>query len=851
MELVLRVGDVVGCGTVAELSVDNPLAVPERGGLRIQVRVHEADESGRRRVTVSSQPESQPESQAEDGGGAWTRNVTATVIVTATDTVEPSDWPDAEVRHIDVALPPTEQQPLGEAPFLIHPALLENVWSVLAAGAGLQATAWLAVRLHATGAESLDVQLLPTGEPDTYAVKAVDAAGVTVLTAGSVALRPVTPQGAPDLLYRVTWTPLATDAATSPAGPPVPWSAVAALRADAEVPGTVFLPCPAPTGDPQADVRSAVHEVLDVVQAWLADERFVDSRLVVVTRGAVAVSDDDRGALDPAQAAVWGMLRSAQAERPGRFVLLDLEDREDVAKDVAKGVADDGIDPALATAPTLTTDEPQLALRNGQLYVPRLARATTPIPASTPSSPLPPQGTVLLTGATGGLGRLLARHLVEAHGVRHLLLASRRGPAGADGLEAELAELGARVTLVACDVGDPEAAAELLAGVPREHPLTAVIHVAGVNDDALVSTMTHQQVERVFRAKVDAAVNLHELTKDLDLSAFVLFSSASGIFGGPGQANYAAANAFLDALAERRRAAGLPAVSLAWGLWDETGGMGGRLTSVDRRRMARAGMGALSGADGLALFDASFDPALAPDDAVLVPANLDLAALRATAGSGTGTGTGTVPALFRGLVRITAGPVRATAGTAGMSAAGAGGATAGLTERLAGLAAAERERLLVAMVRTQVAAVLGHASATSVDVDKGFLELGLDSLTAVELRNLLGAESGLKLPTTLVFDHPTVRAVAAHLDRSLLPASEHRPLLAELDRLESSLAAVDVDADTEREVTARLEALLDRIRLTTATGPVSPTADDATPLDLESASLDEVLEFIDDEFGPA
>ncbi|MEU2425029.1 SDR family NAD(P)-dependent oxidoreductase, partial [Streptomyces sp. NPDC007851] len=823
VDLVLRAGDGVGCDRIAELSVEKPLVVPNEGGLRLQVRVHEADGSGRRRVTVSTQPDT------DDATTAWTRHAIAVIAADSDSGDQPKSSNEGEVRHVDVVLPP-EALGAQAASFLLHPALLEEAWAAVAAGAELGAVIWRDVRLEAGGAERLDVRLLPTGEPDSYAVRAVDPDGVTVLTAGSVTLRPVTPQDAPQSLYRVEWRRLTAEPAPAPdslTGPdnPVPWSAVAELPGGTDVPGSVYLVCTPPSGEPLADVRATVHEVLDVLQAWLADERLVASSLVVVTRGAVVVDGDDPGDLDPAQAAVWGMVRSAQAERPGRFVLLDV-DRAALV-------------PALVTAALRLPGEPQLAVRADEFHVPRLAPATAPA-AQPPSSALnrfDPDGTVLLTGATGGLGRLLARHLVRVHEVRHLLLASRSGPgaARADELRAELTELGAEVDFAACDVGDPEALAELLGRVPDRHPLTAVVHVAGINDDALISTMTHQQVERVLRAKADAAVHLHRLTERLgdNLSAFVLFSSASGVFGGPGQANYAAANAFLDALAERRRAAGLSAVSLAWGLWDEADGMGGRITAVDRRRMARAGMGALSGTAGLALFDS----ALRADAAVLVPAGLDLAPLRAAGDPAT------VPPLLRGMVRFA--PVRAVAAAAGRPEQSEGG----LVGRLAQAEPLERRRLLVELVRTHVAAVLGHTGGAAVDVGKGFLELGLDSLTAVELRDRLGAETGLALPTTLVFDHPTVTDVAVHLERTLVPESGARPLMAELDRLEAGLGTANVDADTGREVAARLEALLSRFRPAFA-DPVGTGSAGAT-LDLESASLDEVLDFIDDEFGSA
>ena len=354
-------------------------------------------------------------------------------------------------------------------------------------------------------------------------------------------------------------------------------------------------------------------------------------------------------------------------------------------------------------------------------------------------APLDPDGTVLITGGTGGLGALVARHLAKAHGVRHLVLASRRGPDadGAGELSAELEGLGCQVQVSACDVSDRAQLAGLLAGVAR--PLTAVIHAAGVIDDGVTASLTAQQLDRVLRPKLDAALHLDELTAGLDLAEFVLFSSAAGLMGSPGQGNYAAANAGLDALAARRRAAGRPASSLAWGLWAGSTGITGDLGQEDLARLARMGVRPLPGEVGLDLFD----QARQPGAALLVPVGLDLAALRAQARAGL------LPALLRGLVRA---PAR-TAEPAAES----------LARRLAGVSRADGEQVTLELVRAHVAAVLGHASGEAVDHRRPFKELGIDSLAAVELRNRLTKATSLQLPTTLVFDHPTPAAIADYL----------------------------------------------------------------------------------------
>ncbi|MFD8387534.1 SDR family NAD(P)-dependent oxidoreductase, partial [Streptomyces sp. NPDC059679] len=356
-----------------------------------------------------------------------------------------------------------------------------------------------------------------------------------------------------------------------------------------------------------------------------------------------------------------------------------------------------------------------------------------------------PEGTVLITGGTGGLGSVLARHVVTKHGVRRLLLTSRRGldAPGAAELRAELAELGAEVSVVACDVADRDAVAEVLASIPAEHPLTAVVHAAGVLDDGVVGALTPQRLSAVLRPKVDAASHLHELTRDLDLAAFVMFSSLAGVMGNAGQGNYAAANAALDALARGRRAAGLAGQSLVWGLWAHESGMTGKLTDADIQRMSAAGLPPINGEEGMALFDA----ALSCDEPVVAPVRLDLAAFRAQP---------EVPSLLRGLVRTT----RRAAAAAAVPASGA---AAALTRQLAGVAESERAPVLVDIIRGQAAAVLGHASAEAVEARKEFRELGFDSLTAIELRNRLNTATGLRLPSTLVFDYPTPIVLAEHL----------------------------------------------------------------------------------------
>ncbi|MGW2117920.1 SDR family NAD(P)-dependent oxidoreductase, partial [Streptomyces zhihengii] len=444
-------------------------------------------------------------------------------------------------------------------------------------------------------------------------------------------------------------------------------------------------------------------------------------------------------------------------------------------------------------------------------------------------TPLDRDGTVLITGGTGTLGGLLARHLTTEHGIRHLVLLSRQGPdsPGATALTAELAELGAEARVVACDAADRDALAVVLADIPAEAPLTGVVHAAGVLDDGIFTGLTPERLEKVLRAKATAAENLDALTRGADLSMFVLYSSVSGTFGAPGQANYSAANAYLDALAVRRRAEGLPGLSLAWGLWEQASTMTGALAEADRVRATSAGT-ALSTEQGLALFDT----ALRRAEAHLIPVNLDLAGLRASDVE--------IPPLVRGLLHR---PVRRAVGTA---------AQAGppLAERLAGMSAAQRDSVLLDLVVASSAVILGHASPDAIGPDRPFKDLGFDSLTAVELRNRLNAAAGIRLPATLVFDHPTPASLAAYLRNELVPPEKTpaEALLEELARMEAELAGMtggeaDLTVGEKAMVRSRLEVMLERLQ---GGDRRAAGGDDR---DLEAATADTIFALIDEELG--
>ncbi|WP_203831214.1 type I polyketide synthase [Actinoplanes palleronii] len=820
LELAVQAAHRAGCDTVEELTLHAPLVIPASGAVQLQVRVGEPGELGRRDVHVHSRTDGEH--------GDWQHHAGGSVLPAGAPAAgAPDSWPPAgavpvpldgcyaglselgldygpafqALREVwrsgdelfaEVALDDEQQRTAPR--FAAHPALIDAALHALSLTGGTGDTSarlpfsWSDVTVHATGADRLRVRLTLAG--DAVRLAAFTSAGEPVLTAGSLVLRPVPSArpGAADL-YAVRWTPLPAPAPAGTDG----WTVLGtALPELPTLPAGDMLGAPVvvvPAGGTAEQTTEEVRRILGILQRALA----TDSRLVVLTRDAML----PRTAIgDLAGAAVWGLLRSAQQENPGRFVLADLDD-----------------DPAswrLLTA-AAATGEPQLAIRAGVLLAPRLARAVPDAPApETPGTGLFGTGTVLVTGGSGALAGRVARHLASAHGVRHLLLLSRSG--GGTALAEQLRATGTHVTLAAADVADRDALAAVLAGIPDAHPLTAVVHTAGVLADGIAETMTADQLDRVLRPKVDGARHLHELTSDRDLAAFVLFSSASALFGTPGQANYAAANAFLDALARHRRDLGLPGHALAWGPWAD-GGMAGELSENDRQRMARAGVLAFDEQDGLAAFDA----ALAVPAAEVVPIRLDLAAVQAG---------GDVPPLLGALVRRT--PVRVLPSA---EAAPIGG-------RLAALAPADQLGMLLDLVHGHVATVLGHADASAIEPTRGFLDLGFDSLTAVELRNGLTAATGLRLPATVIFDYPAPADLAAHLRDQLAPAAPPLPALAELDRLETALGADGLDPQVRDQIAVRLRKLL------AAWQPV-----DAVAGQLDEASDDEMFAFIDNELG--
>ncbi|WP_414507079.1 SDR family NAD(P)-dependent oxidoreductase [Streptomyces sp. NEAU-L66] len=868
VEMAIRAGDQVGCDLLEELTLESPLILAPTGGVQLRVTVGESDENGRRNLAVFSRDENAAAEQP------WTRHATGVLAVgSGTPAVLGEEaWPPAGAEAVsvdgfygelaeagyeygpvfqglraawrrgdevfaEVALP---EEAVGEAGrFGLHPALLDAVLHTVGLGEahgdegpGLP-FAWTGVQLHAVGATALRARLSKAGENGVRVVVS-DADGAPVATVESLVMREVSADqmraagSGQDSVFRLDWTELpdfsgrGNGKSLAVVGPEADAFAgvlraagieagtaadLAVLGTQGPVPEYVLLPVPAagPGAVPDA-VRSAVYQVLGTVQTWLAESRFADAKLVVLTRGAVAVNGEQSP--DLALAPVWGLVRSAQSENPGRIVLADL----------------DGEESSLRALPALLAEaEPQLAVRGGVASAARLARSGPVDPDRKPV--WAGQGTVLITGGTGMLAGLVARHLVAEHGAKRLILAGRRGLAadGAPRLRDELTELGAHVEVVACDAADRNALGELLAGIPAEAPLTGVVHTAGVLDDGLIGALTPERTETVLRPKVDAAWNLHELTQDLNLSAFVLFSSASGVLGAPGQANYAAASTFLDALAEHRHAHGLPALSLAWGLWSERSGLTRKLTETDLRRMSREGLPPMSSEEGVALFDVVG----AAGTPVVIPVALDAKKVAAA---------GEVPAILRGIVRT---PARRTV-SAGPAVAKS------LRERLAGVPAAERAGVVLDLVRTHTAMVLGHSGAGMVNADQSFSELGFDSLTAVELRNGLHAETGLRLPATLVFDYPTSSALANHILAGLVDDEPDAvaTALATITKLENALLTLETESRERTTITKRLERALSRYR-----DGGSATDKRDTNSDIRDASADELLDFFDQEFG--
>ncbi|WP_413462975.1 type I polyketide synthase [Salinispora arenicola] len=878
VEMAMWAASRVGCDVIEELTWESPLVLSRTADREIRVVI-----DGKRVISVHSRSATQPE---------WTRNA---VGVVGTDTGQtrmeegPAEWPPAgavsvpfadeytrlaalgfrygpslrglrEVWRRDDALFAEVEMPaphdVGRGAFRIHPASIHAALLPIGLGRIVDTTGpegWLpfrarGLRVASAGPGVLRVRLTPAGE-GAFSVAFADREGASLGGVESLSMRPTDVNQLmelsfdhQDLLFRTEWTPhstVPTRAAGRYAVLHAPDAVTASLEQGAAVVASieelvasggelppVVIACVGRMGEQRGDTPAAVeedlHRVMRWTQQWISDDRFSESRLVLVTRAAFG--DDHVAHADPAAAAVWGFVRTVQTENPGRFTLVDTDDQPGSWNRV----------PAAAESGAA-----QLKIRAGIVTTPQLAHAhgaSTSHGSPGGAHDVPPlgTGTVLITGGTSGLGAMLARHLVQRHGVRRLVLTSRRGPAApaAAGLRESLTRAGAEVEVVACDVTSRESVAELLAAVPSEHPLTAVIHCAGVLDDGVLQTLTQDRLDAVLAPKARGAWHLHELTRHLDLSAFVLFSSIASVLGTAGQANYAAANGFLNGLAEARRAAGLHATSLCWGFWAQRSEMVADIGDADVERLRRQGVLALSSQEGLALFDA----AMSLDEPVLVPARLDL--------PGQGKPTDGQPAspLLRDLIGAPE-----AGGSVGREPTGTG-----LARQLSSLTPAEAEAVLLDAVRQQTAIVLGHSDASRIAAGATFRELGVDSLMTLELRNKLSAATGVKLPATLVFDHPNPTAIAQFLTASITPDPGADPesavdhLAREIEGLGARIedAFRELAQDDQTTISALLGELHGRIRSMGSADSPGGIVDR-----INSASAGELLSLLDKELG--
>ncbi|MEU5164625.1 KR domain-containing protein, partial [Streptomyces sp. NPDC020875] len=844
LELAIRAGDETGATVVRELTATTPFPLPESGGVQLRVTVGPADGSGDRTVAVHARPEA--------GETPWThcaRGVlgggteAAPVLRTAS-----GDSATAGTGTTTIAL--TDERTAEAVRYGLHPALLAAALPARRT-AGRPGTVavpahWRGVRLHAGGAASVrvataEVPPAPGTDEPAVALTLADEHGEPVLTADAVTFRELSEDAlgpgtsrngiAPGTeLHTLEWIPVGT----VPGDETPHWGTLdldlagitrytgLADAADAVEAGTridwLLVPWrPGTATEVTAAAREAAGKALGLARELAVEERLHGTRLLVLLpdpataeetatgeagTGETATGETTATAL--AYAAVRGLLRSAQAETGGRIVLC---------------AADPAAVPPAELAAALRTGESELAHRDGRFTAPRLRPATRTTEAgATGHRPAFDKGTVLVTGGPGGLTGPLVRELVTAHGATRLLLTAptESGTADLTPLAAELTALGAEATVAHCDPADPAALAGTLAAVPAEHPLRAVVHLPSFRDDAPVTALTAERLDAMLTATADGAWHLHRLTRDLDLSAFVIGHSTAGLLGAPGRAHGAAAAAFLDRLARHRAALGLPATALL-----RPPGQ------PDDDAPAPAGRGAhdwfrpRTGADTAA----AFDTAAGLGRTVLVHASVDRSALPEQ-----------VPSALRDLRRA---PARRSVRTAEPADS--------LQDRLAGLDPAARQAHVLGIVRAEVAAVLGHADPYAVGVRSEFQELGFDSLTAMELRNRLGTAVGLGLPATLVFDHPTPEALTAHLLTLVAPggAPTAGRLLAELDRLDAELEELADDQRHRDVLHRRLRAMAARFAAPTTTEDDREAAADR----IASASVDEMFDLIDTELG--
>ncbi|MFJ5780145.1 beta-ketoacyl synthase N-terminal-like domain-containing protein [Streptomyces sp. NPDC093094] len=897
LELALTAAHHVGAERVEELTLLEPLVLSEDTPVRLQVVVGAPDAEGRRPLALYSRAEGNDQAEwrqhaaGELGEGAPDPDTSAFGELAA--------WPVAGAERVEldgfyeafaarglvygpafqgltelwrkgstaygvVRLP----EGMKADGFGVHPALLDAALHTLVGVRREEGTErpvflpfeWTGVELYAAGGTELRVRI-DLEESGTQArVQVADPAGRPLAQADGLVIREATAEQirageSAEHLYRVdfrtlrvlpeqetpaggTWV-LGGDAGVSETleADHVADVDVLLARLDdgAAAPARLVVDATTPVASASGDgdIAGAALELtaaaLHTLQRLLGESRLDGTELVWVTRSATGADDETR---ELRTAPLWGLLRAARGEYAERAIrLVDL--------------GEDPAGKALLSRAVALTDEPETVVRDGAIRTARLVRTAQSGPDGETrpvAGALDPDGTVLVTGGTGELGRAVAGHLVREHGVRHLVLTSRRGleAPGAQELVAELTGAGAAsVQVVACDVGRREDVAMTLATADAKHPWTGIFHLAAVLDDGVLSAQSAERLAGVWGPKAAGAEHLDALSRELglDLAAFVLFSSAAGVLGGAGQANYAAANAFVDALAVRRRAEGLPGTSLSWGLWQQAGiGLTASLGQAELARLRRSGVGALSERQALAALDA----ALGLPHPHVVPVKLELTSLQRQADN-----AGGVPVLLRNLLRAP----RRRAGEPG-----GGGTPSGLRERLLALPETERLPHLTQLVQREAATVLGLSGTDGVGAQQVLKELGMDSLMAVELRRRLSAETGLSLPSTLAFDHPTPSAVAALLLAKLAVASggtqagaggTQRLTRNQIDSLVELLRAAAPSQLEEQGLAAGLLALRDGLAKNAAAVGEQPEAE----AEIDTGSTDDLLQFLDRKLG--
>ncbi|WP_456319950.1 SDR family NAD(P)-dependent oxidoreductase [Mycobacterium basiliense] len=809
IELLLHAGQHTHYPTIDELILHSPLTLPEHTPTDLQITIHPPDDTNRRPLTVHTR------TTTNDHHNPWHLHATATLSTHQPPTptnhtppplqpINPDDFyhqlathglhyqppfqnvhalhhpptnPDTIYAHI--ALPPdTTTTGYG-----IHPALLDAALHPLTTLTHTHPDtdpdttplpfALTGITLHATTATQLHTQLTRTNT-NTYTLHATDPTGAPVITITTLTLRdlPHTPQQPTPTphhsLFHLDWPALPPTTPNTPETPNTNWALITPdTTNNPHLPPTLNhlpthpdlthpdlthhdlliwpLPQPHPNTTDLQHLHTLTQHTLTQLQHWLTRPDTTHTHLAILTHHAITTSPHDPHP-NLAHAATWALIHTTQNEHPHRITLIDTDHTPTTNTTL----------PTLLTTLKHTT-EPQLALRHGTTHTPRLTPTpqTTPAPETTPT--WDPQGTVLITGGTGMLGALFAEHLITHYGTRHLLLVSRRGPTapGATELHQHLTNLGAHVTITACDTTNPHHLATLLDTIPTEHPLTAIIHTAGILDDAVLTELTDTQLHSVLAAKADTAWHLHQLTTNHNLAAFIMFSSIAATLGSPGQANYAAANAALDAIAHHHP----NATSLAWGYWETPSAMTAHLNHIDQTRAARNAITPLTTQHGLALFDA----ALTHHQPTLIPAPLNPRTLNRLAHRNA------LPPILSALTTTRPHAATTTSPTT-------------LSTQLATQTPDQQRHTLTTLVTTTTATVLAHPDPTTLDPDRPFKDLGIDSLTALELRNTLAQHTGQTLPPTLIFDHPTPTTLAHHLttllthhNNTTTPTGPHRP----------------------------------------------------------------------------